>query len=139
MDIGLHLFQDTKPATIWCCFATPHHIRFFSDFIMRTLEVGLCKGRHEIKNNMGDEVDEFIFEDIENPLDFDVLEGQASDFLHEIHEVREIELLKLYITGLTPALTSFLALAQTWTGKITLMHYNRDTDRYVPQYYQNWM
>ena len=88
---------------------------------------------------MGDEVDDFIFEDIENTLDFDVLKGKASDFLHEIHEVREIELLKLYITGLTPALTSFLALAQTWTGKITLMHYNRDTDRYVPQYYQNWM
>ena len=106
---------------------------------MRTLEVGLCKGRHEIKNNNGDEVDEFIFENIENPLDFDLLEGQASDFLHEIHEVREIELVKLYITGLTPALTAFLALAQTWEGKITLMHYNRDTDRYVPQYYQNWM
>lgn len=103
---------------------------------MRTLEVGLCEGRHEIKNDNGEVIDKFIFGHIENPLDFDVLEGQASDFLYEIEEV---EVLKLYITGLTPALTSFLALAQTWEGKITLMHFNRDTGGYEPQYFQNWM
>ena len=103
------------------------------------MEVGLCEGRHEIKNENGEIIDKYIYGHIENPLDFDVLEGQASDFLQEIHEVREIELLKLYITGLTPALTSFLALAQTWGGKITLMHFNRDTGGYKAQYYQNWM
>ena len=106
---------------------------------MRTLEVGLCEGRHEIKNGDGEVIDEFIFGHIENPMDFDLLEGQASDFLMDIHEIREIEHLKLYITGLTPALTSFLALAQTWEGKITLMHFNRDTGGYKAQYYQNWM
>ena len=43
---------------------------------MRTLEVGLCEGRHEIKNS-GEVIDEFIFGHIENPMDFDLLEGQA--------------------------------------------------------------
>ena len=100
------------------------------------MEVGLCEGRHEIKNANGEIIDKYIYGHIEDPMDFDLLEGQASDFLYEIEEV---EVLTLYITGLTPALTSFLALAQTWEGKITLMHFNRDTGGYKAQYYQNWM
>lgn len=105
---------------------------------MQVLEVGLCEGRHEIKSGNGEIIDNYIYGDIENPMDFDFLEGQASDFLHTLQE-DEIEVLILYITGLTPALTSFLALAQTWEGKITLMHFNRDTGGYKAQYYQNWM
>lgn len=98
----------------------------------------LCAGRHEIKTNEGVEVVDNIFNHIENPMDFDYMEGRASDFLHEI-ENDGVQILNLYITGLTPALTSFLALAQTWKGKITLWHFDRDTFTYKPQYFQNWM
>jgi len=100
--------------------------------------VALCAGRHEIKTNEGISVPEAIYEHIENPMDFDFLEGHASDFIYHLQD-NNIEILNLYITGLTPALTSFLALASTWQGKITLWHFDRDTFTYKPQYFQNWM
>ena len=45
--------------------------------MLTTLEVGLCKGRHEIKNANGEVIDKYIFGHIENPLDFGTLEGMA--------------------------------------------------------------
>ena len=103
------------------------------------VSVALCAGRHQIKTNEGVEVIDSIFNHIENPMDFDYMEGRASDFLHEI-ENNGVQILNLYITGLTPALTSFLALAKhAPTLKITLWHFNRLTGDYMPQYFQNWM
>ena len=99
--------------------------------------VVLCAGRHEVIHE-GTAVHRAIYEHIEDPMDFDSLEGEASDFLIEM-ENEQVEILNLFITGLTPALTSFLALASTWRGRITLWHFNRDTGTYKPQYFQNWM
>ena len=105
--------------------------------MVNQFSVVLCAGRHEVIHE-GVALNRAIYEHIEDPMDFDLLEGQASDFMYELQE-DGIEILNLFITGLTPALTSFLALASTWEGRITLWHYNRDTGTYKAQYYQNWM
>jgi len=106
--------------------------------MLNTLEVGLCAGRHEIKNEKGEVIDKFIFGHIENPMDFGWLEGTADMFILEECD-EQTEVIKIYITGLTPALTSFLAVAK-WRPhiKITLMHFNRDTSGYEPQYWFGW-
>jgi len=111
-------------------------------FIMlNILEVGLCAGRHEIKNEKGEVIDKYIFGHIENPLDFGALEGMADIFIeeHDLEGEDFIDVIKVYITGLTPALTSFLAVAK-WRKdiKITLMHFNRDTGGYEAQYWFGW-
>ena len=103
--------------------------------MLNTLEVGLCAGRHELKNSNGEIIDAYIFDEpIENPLDFEVLETTTNDFIDNVELCNDI---KLYITGLTPALTSFLI---RWNGRmshsgvsLTLMHYNRNTGGYEPQ------
>ncbi len=107
--------------------------------MLTTLEVGLCKGRHEIKNANGEVIDKYIFGHIENPLDFGALEGMADIFIQEELEQDHIDVISIYITGLTPALTSFLAVAK-WRPeiKITLMHFNRDTGGYEAQYWFGW-
>ena len=102
--------------------------------MLNTLEVGLCAGRHELKNSNGEIIDAYIFDEpIEDPLDFEALETISKEFTSTV-ERRDV---KLYITGLTPALTSFL---RAWRktppfkiGLLTLMHYNRDTGGYEPQ------
>lgn len=103
--------------------------------MLTTLEVGLCAGRHELKNSNGEIIDAYIFDEpIEDPLDFAALENTSNYFIDNLEMCNDI---KLYITGLTPALTSFLI---RWSKRmshsgvsLTLMHYNRDTGGYEPQ------
>ena len=103
--------------------------------MLTTLEVGLCAGRHELKDSNGEIIDAYIFEEpIEDPLDFEALETTSYGFIDNMELTTEV---KLYITGLTPALTSFLI---RWRRRmthapvsLTLMHYNRDTGGYEPQ------
>tara|TARA_R100001015_G_C4609822_1_gene165120 strand:+ start:354 stop:674 length:321 start_codon:yes stop_codon:yes gene_type:complete len=103
--------------------------------MLTTLEVGLCAGRHELKNSNGEIIDAYIFDEpIENPLDFEALETTSREFISRMELVNVV---KLYITGLTPALTSFLL---TWRKRMSfapvrliMMHYNRDTGGYEPQ------
>jgi len=103
--------------------------------MLKTLEVGLCAGRHELKNSNGEIITNYIFNaPIEDPLNFEALETTSNGFIDNMEILTEV---KLYITGLTPALTSFLI---RWSKRmshapvsLTLMHYNRDTGGYEPQ------
>ena len=100
------------------------------------ITVGLCgPGRHEMP------VSEFIFPPVvEHPLDFEANFDLASTFLQNVMDDKPINFV-LYITGLTPVLTTFLnawELRNEPAGfrlydKLTLMHFDRDSGSYKPQ------
>lgn len=112
---------------------------------METINIGLCAGRHEMP------VKDFIWQKIENPMDFETLEKQAQEWIHNQDMYNDgshplmVGSVNLYVTGLTVALTSFLNAWEYTVGtlefeglkrpQLKLLHYNRDTDTYEPQ---NW-
>jgi hypothetical protein len=81
-------------------------------------------------------VTEFIFPSVvEDPLDFDSFHRVVSKWNNRWAR-SEVETLYLYVTGLTPLLTAFLS---SWVRiklvktQLVLMHYNRDTEKYVEE------
>ena len=89
---------------------------------MNTITIGLCQGRHDIPN-----VEDYIFDTILNPFDQDALTRDVHQALAGADQVT------LYVTGLTIALGAVVAYCSTHQISLTLMHYNRDTNAYVPQ------
>ena len=91
--------------------------------------IGLCEGRHEITRDDGKPLTDFIFPQIvENPLDFHSNFETACGALERFLEV------KLYITGLTPCLTAtLLAAEKAGIDELILMHYDRESGKYIPQ------
>lgn len=89
---------------------------------------GLCEGRHEIPG-----VDDYIFGEIEDPMDFDDLEYRAGMWVEEAKKA-EVDIIKLYVTGLTPALTSVIKMCSIRHLTLMLMHYDRDSNSYKAQY-----
>ena len=101
---------------------------------MNMVVVGLCgPTRHDIPN-----VNNFLFPTtVERPLDF---VSHYTDSLSFIDSLSDDTQLELYITGLTPVLTSFLSAwvkrndekrrAGANTRHLTLYHYNRDNNDY---------
>tara|TARA_R100000388_G_C7118440_1_gene99840 strand:- start:165 stop:485 length:321 start_codon:yes stop_codon:yes gene_type:complete len=101
----------------------------------RELHIGLCKARHDILTNDGEEVTEFFFEKIVNPHDYLHIEKTAWDKIVEI-PLAEIDTIYIYVTGLTMALTSVLKMFRlNWDDfqTIQLMHYDRETNTYKAQ------
>ena len=99
-----------------------------------TVTVGLIAGRHDIP------VSEFIFDGIENVLDFKAISDHISNFVStrvgigsasgcgvNQRDYSDVELfagtrdLVVYVTGLTAVST------------LTLMHFDRNSGEYVPQ------
>ena len=105
------------------------------------LDVGLCAGRHEMP------VNEFIWEQITNPMEFEQLELTAKEWLSRI-DLRDVKQVNVYITGLTVALTSFLNAWEAVCNELEfetshrpylyLLHYDRDTNSYKPQNWLGW-
>lgn len=92
------------------------------------MHIGLCEGRHEIKTNEGEALDGFIFGTVENPMDFITHFAVASAFFTKIKECT------LYVTGLTTLLTAtLLAAEKAGVEKLILMHFDRESGKYVPQ------
>jgi hypothetical protein len=89
---------------------------------------GLCEGRHEIPD-----VDDYIFGEIEDLMDFDDLEYRAACWVEEAKK-NEVDVVKLYVTGLTPALTSIIKMCGIRHLTLMLMHYDRETNTYSAQY-----
>ena len=97
---------------------------------------GLCgPGRHEMP------VQEYIFPAVvENPMDFEMLNTHSRNYIREVIKNANGEPIHimLFVTGLTPVLTSFLSM---WVhesnkdaeDKLTLMHFDRDEGDYVGQ------
>ncbi len=107
--------------------------------------IGLCEGRHEIKTNEGESVNDFVFHMVENPLDFDSHETVVNKWLNGRKAMltslsRSDEPLYLYVTGLTSLLVAFLnqwnhlqRLSNSPLPSLVLMHYDRDSEQYQPQ------
>jgi len=91
--------------------------------------IGLCEGRHEITRDDGKPLTEFIFPQIvENPMDF------ISHFETSYGALEQYLDVKLYITGLTPCLTAtLLAAEKAGVDSLILMHYDRESGKYIPQ------
>lgn len=96
---------------------------------------GLCEGRHEIKADDGTVIDEFIFQQVENPMDFLSHFNTAYEyFVESICNSHTASNYTLYVTGLTPLLTAtILAAKKAGVEILILMHYDRDEGDYIPQ------
>ena len=87
--------------------------------------IGLVKGRHEMKQNDGTLITEFVFEEITDVHDYKALQKRAEDALRHIGY---IDTLYLYITGLGPALISykrdgpFAGRGNDHFGEVYIMH-----------------
>lgn len=92
--------------------------------------LGLCN-RHEMYQNNGTPITEFIFDEVAEPLNFKHHYDVAFDYLLRPGHANEIT---LYVTGLTPCLTATLLAAKAVGIKtLKLMHFDRDTELYVAQ------
>ena len=109
---------------------------------MRNIDVALCSGRHDIKKNDGSTVGDFIWIGPIEPADindFSKHELAFEQWLSNIIRSNEKTDLNIYVTGLTQLLTSALSsvmnmdFAHRQMLSLTLWHYDRGIERYVPQ------
>lgn len=106
------------------------------------MKLGLIKGRHEMP------VDEYIFDEIENPLDFAGMMNAAYKKFQELFpegtlkHVRAADTdardyfsghIDIYVTGLTSATLAVYNAAALIGLDVTFWHFNRETSEYVPQ------
>lgn len=95
------------------------------------MNLGLCKGRHEIK-----EVEKYIFDE-DYFSDGKKIKDLSSQVSHVINFVIANKLQKqevnLYVTGLTVALISALNALKVCHVKVNLYHFDRDTNTYFKQ------
>lgn len=63
------------------------------------------------------------------PTDFKELDRQAMEFF----SANKAEEYVIYVTGLTAATVAVIKAAVDYQVKLTLMHYDRELDTYVPQ------
>lgn len=113
-----------------------------------TIKVGLCEGRHPLP------VEGYIFpQEVASPLDFNshkkVVEQWIVNNLNlkvvtktittidgldaVIYTYDANKRVNLYVTGLTPCLTSAMQVFKQYNVPLTLWHFDRGTGTYVPQ------
>ena len=113
---------------------------------MKEIKVGLIKGRYEMP------VDNYIFNEINDVLDFDNMGKQIINFINNninvyatygcgINQIgyEDVEVLTsdikliVYVTGLTSVTAELIKVCALKGISLTLMHYDRDTGDYLPQ------
>lgn len=98
---------------------------------MKNLKMGLVKGRHEMPVKM------YVFNEIENVLDFNKLENEAWNVLQIIFQVEEddneAKELHLYVTGLTAATVAVINAARSLEIGVVLYHYDIVAKSYKAQ------
>lgn len=92
---------------------------------------GLVKGRHTLPPDCAG----YVFDEINNPMDFDTIESQANAFVTRFVKRYPYEFrMDIYVTGLTVALTSLITeLSIAGFTHIGLWHYDKVTDDYKCQ------
>lgn len=112
----------------------------------KNLTVGLIKGRHDLP------VQEYIFDNIEDVLNFDDIHRQVVDFLKkevgvevgtglglngcgndDVAIFRGKKALTVYVTGLTAATAAVIQLCALNGVELTLMHYDSVVGDYKAQ------
>ena len=99
---------------------------------MATLDIGLISGRHPMP------VSYYLWDNPVVEMDFNKMERHALEFIQKLAwDDHEPDNLRLFVTGYTPALTSFLNMWARYGYmlgvKLTLMHWNNEVEDYVPQ------
>lgn len=91
---------------------------------VEVVEFGLVKGRHDIP------VDTFIFNSIDDVLDFGMLEHMAGESIP-----KDVDVLVIYVTGLTSATIAAINVAKMYGYKsIILKHYDNVSGNYLSQW-----
>lgn len=90
--------------------------------IGRVAEFALCAGRHEMP------VDEAIFEKIEDPTNYSLMEDQAN---HKIEE--GVFELRVFVTGLTAAMLAVTKVCAKRNIRLVALHYDPTTGKYREQ------
>lgn len=112
----------------------------------REVKVGLIMGRHEMP------VEDYLFREIANVLDFESMEAKVEKWIRknihfkytygghpsqvdytDVKMITSVERLVVYITGLTSVTAALIKICSAMGVKLTLMHYDREEDRYLPQ------
>lgn len=95
----------------------------------KDINLGLVRGRHELP------VDDYIFDQIDNVLDFENLEKTAQEKLaqYQATSYNEMPHLNVYVTGLTPATVAVMKNCMGNGIPLTFMHFDRETNNYVAQ------
>lgn len=101
------------------------------------VKAGLINNRHSMP------VKDYIFESIKNEIKKFILEkiGVHTVLNHGINQTDSQSVsvysgkdeLVCYITGLSSVTAALVQVCAEYGVELTLMHYNRDTDTYVPQ------
>ena len=113
---------------------------------MKEIKVGLIKGRHEMP------VSNYIFDEINDVLDFDNMNKQIVNFINNnisvyaaygcgINQIgyEDVEVLTsdtkliVYVTGLTSVTAELIKVCALKGISLTLMHYDRESGDYLPQ------
>ena len=115
---------------------------------VETIKAGLVRGRHDLP------VDRYIFDSIDDVLDFDGLQAHAVSWIEDAFRGLPIEdrvawipcqvcyydiyqahagNLHLWVTGLTAAVIAVCNAAKAHGIDVTLMHFDRSRDTYIPQ------
>ena len=113
---------------------------------MKEIKVGLIKGRHEMP------VDNYIFDEINDVLDFNSMNKQICNFINNniniysicgcgINQIgyEDVEVLTsdtkliVYVTGLTSVTAELIKVCALKGISLTLMHYDRESGDYLPQ------
>lgn len=91
---------------------------------MTTFTLGLCAGRHDLP------VTDFIFADgdITFPINPTELFNTAAIKLRDLNYGDK---LVVYVTGLTPALVAIIKFCSINGIKLTLKHFDRETNIYI--------
>ena len=107
------------------------------------MNVGLCKGRHVMKTNEREEMDCYLFTTVDKPTATDEHEKVCREFITNFlyyDSMGDYEDINLYITGLTPLLTSFLKCwverqehLEMGAGSLVLWHWDTEVKQYIPQ------
>lgn len=89
------------------------------------MNVGLIKDRHNMP------VDDYIFDTVGDPLNFNWMDLKVFKWIHE-HQVHDR--LYVYVSGLTAATASVVKVCYIMRIPLSLMHYNSSTNSYVEQF-----
>tara|TARA_R100000005_G_C4944893_1_gene167852 strand:- start:250 stop:603 length:354 start_codon:yes stop_codon:yes gene_type:complete len=111
------------------------------------MNIGLCSGRHVVYTNEREHMDYHLFHSpVEDPTNVDVHEKVCREFIknHITGDLSwkrsEDRRINLFVTGLSPLLTSFLKVwvenqerLEMTCGDLVLWHWDTETEQYVPQ------
>lgn len=94
--------------------------------MMNIKKIGLCQGRHEIP-----EVTEYFFGQTLDPTDINGMYNEAFEKIET--QMQDVDVIHLYVTGLTVALVAVINATRTVDMPLILYHFDRETGEYYPQ------